>query len=232
MRTLERRQTVGLGIAIAVIAVVGSLVATLGVVPFPDTPTVADEPDPAPPGRLAYTRWDRSEACLHIVDGSGDDREIACGESVAGETLVWTDDGYVAVTRWGLDGRELQVIDPATGAVVEVRQVDDGDPVKEFEEPSGGTFATSDDGTDARVRSSGGEVSVAVGTDGEMDVIWRATAPETYRLEEIRWSPDGAWLLIRDSRGSLLVMPADGSVGPRLWVEDAGWTYAWYIRDR
>jgi hypothetical protein len=233
VRTLERRQTIGLGIAVAIVAVVASLVATLGVVPFPDVPTLADQRQPLPPGRIAYTTWDRQANCLHVVDGSGDDREVVCGATVSGDLMAWSDDGYVEIWRYAPGSHEVRVIDPATGAVVEIRDIpeDEADQERPVDDPWS-TVATAPDGTQARVRSADGQVSVSVGSGDAAEVVWEASGPRRYSLQEVRWSPDGEWIAIRDSRDALLVMPADGSVAPRVWVEEIGWQWAWYVRDR
>jgi len=230
---LEAREAAGLALAVAVIAVVGTLVLTVGVIPFPSTPPLAEQPDPAVPGRLAYVRYERGEACLHVVDGRGGDTMLGCGDRYDAGQLGWTGDGYVALTAWGNDVREAQIIDPVTGATVEVREVAEnaGPRIEPGDDRHRGP-AVASDGREVSTRSDRGHVTVSVGKAGTSSVIWEATGPTSYRIDEVRWSPDEAWLLLRDSRGSLLVLRADGVGGPRRWVEDGGWRYAWFIRDR
>lgn len=233
MRTLDTRQTVGLGIAAVIVVVVAALVAVFGIVPFPDTPRLADQPEPQVPGRLAYLSWDDGESCLHVVDGAGNDLVLTCDPDHGGEGLRWTEDGYIALTVWSVTAREERIIDPATGDTVEVREAPELDELGRVPEPGDLTIPphVRADGTEVRVDSRAGKVEIAVGRPGEpREVVWEAVGPERYRLEQPSWSPDGEWLLVRDSRGHLLVLGADGDPAPRIWVEDAGWQYAWYIR--
>lgn len=233
MRRLETRQTIGLGVAAGIVIVVAALVAVFGVVPFPTTPTVAEQPDPAVPGRLAYLVWDRDDTCLHVVDGVGTDTEVTCGLVEHGGGLRWTDDGYVAVRTWDGAGEAERIIDPATGVTVELRPVPAGDQpgaTPPFD-PDAGHSRIRADGWEVRTDSRSGRVTVSVGPpEGPREVVWEAAGPASYRLDEASWSPDGEWLLLRDSRGHLLVMGAEGDPAPRIWVEDAGWEHAWFIR--
>lgn len=232
MRTLERRQTVGLTVAAGIVVVVASLIAMFGIVPFPDTPQLGDQPEPVPPGRLAFVSWDAGAACLHVVDGRGNDTELACDEHLDGGRVRWTETGYIAVERWGPSGPEDWIVDPVTGETVDLVPVAGGDGRPEIPEPFQ-SRAESADGRVAEVSSRSGDVRVSVrGVDGRRTTVWEATGPSSYRLDGVSWSPDGEWLLVQDSRGHLLVLGADGDPAPRIWVEDAGGGHAWYQRER
>jgi hypothetical protein len=231
VKTLERRQTVGLTVAAGILVVVAVVVAMFGIVAYPDTPLVLDQPDPVLPGRLAYLTWDDGEGCLHVVDGRGNDDELTCGE-LGGELIRWTDTGYVAVRSWSPSGAEEWIVDPVTGEVVDVVPVERNGDRPEVPDPFQ-PWAETADGRVAEVSSRAGDVRVTVRDGaGPRATVWEATGPSTYRLEGVSWSPDGDWLLVRDSRGSLLVLGADGDPSPRTWAEDADGGYAWYERER
>lgn len=233
MTRLDTRQRAGLGIAVGIVVTVTLLVALFGIVPFPEVGRVDDPATEPLPGRLAYTTWETGEGqCVHVVDGRGNDEQLGCGGPYVGETLGWTEDGYLTLgVERELGGWSEQLIDPVTGAVVEEREAE-ARPLPIPERTLWHDGPTSElDGRTARVDSRGGEVRVTV-TDpaGRVEVLWASEAPQTYRMDGIRWSPDGEWLLLRDSLDRLLVLDAAGGSAPRVWVEEIEWEYAWYIR--
>ena len=58
--------------------------------------------------------------------------------------------------------------------------------------------------------------------DGE--VVWEVDAPDAYTIDAAQRSDDGRLVLLQDSARRVLVVPADGSAAPRVWLEDeASW---------
>ena len=56
---------------------------------------------------------------------------------------------------------------------------------------------------------------------GEERTLLRVEAGKRYLFEDVQWSPDGEWVLIRDSEGNLLVIGAKGRPASRALVSDA-----------
>lgn len=178
------------------------LVLVFGIARPPALPSLADVPDPAPPAAVAWTSFDPDDGpCLHVARPDGTTEVLEC--SLDGEVWAWGDDGIAVFTYRARD--ELEIIDPATGEVIERREVD-------REERS----RLSPGGT---VSSRHGDGSVTVTRDDTREVLWEVDAPEGYRVGQGAVSPDGNWVAMFDSAERLLVIPADGSAEPRVWAE-------------
>jgi len=187
--------------AVLVVGVV-VLVLVLGVARPPALPTVAEQPDPAPPASVAWTRWQEGFACVDTLAPDGTVTEIAC-DLQGEEILAWDADG-IALWVWG--PREMvEILDPATGEVVDTR-------------PASGQLLDERPMDALRVRHDDGRLTVQLRDTGE--VLWEVDAHANYRVREGSLSPDGEWVAMFDSAGRLLVAPTDGSVEPRVWHED------------
>lgn len=196
--------------AILVVVVVG-LVLAFGIVRPPALATLADQPEPAPPGRLAWTAWSDNGTCIHVLDTDGTiQRELWC-ERDGAEVVAWTDDGIV-VRSWHERGEELTVVDPATGEVVDRRRVEHVDDAV----PTESVYAERRDGRLVVVR------------DRDRAVVWEVEAPDTYHVRSSAVSPDGGWVAMVDSAERVLVVPSDGSAPPRVWAEDVP-SWQWLI---
>jgi hypothetical protein len=202
----NQRSVVALLVAAGLVAVVIALVLVFGIARPPALATLAEEPEPALTASLAWSQWEEGGACLYVVAPSGEARQVDCGYD--GEELVaWTDDG-IAMLVWGpRDGLEL--IDPDTGEVVDTVR---GESEAWFDREGGVVRTRTVDGTlTVTLRDSGVE-------------LWRVDAPENYGVNDGFLSPDGAWVVLVDGAGRLLLVPADGSSEPRIWHEvDQAW---------
>ena len=56
--------------------------------------------------------------------------------------------------------------------------------------------------------------------------------PPTYTFWEARWSPDGEWILVRDSNQDLLVARAIEGAPLRLLADRVSGPFAWHIPGR
>lgn len=201
------RRAVLLGAAVLVVT---ALVAVLvfGLVPYPDLPSIMTQPDPPVTARLAVISYDGASPCLSVVDGEGGQREVGCGSRYGGSGLRWRSDEEVSLfSPSGLGS--LLVVDVRTGTTRTV--ADDTVP----DDPGGdrryGTLSTSaEDGT------SHVEVQRP---DGTQERLLSLDGPERYGLWQPLWSDDGDWVIVQDSVGRVLVVPADGGQA-RLWVQD------------
>lgn len=216
----RRRSIATLVVAAAVVAIVTVVVIAFGIAPYPDVPRLADQPEPAVTAQLAYLAYDR-EPCLHVVDGSGLDREVRCGSDVEGGALAWQDDGHVLVHRYRFE-EEIVTIDVATGQVTETRPAT----AAEQKQPVPAGVDQRADGARVATTGSDGTARVEVRTsDGVTTTVLELEGPDGYRLEDARWSHDGDWIVVRDTAQRLLVFGADGEPAPRTWITDV-WDYA------
>ncbi len=196
------RSIAALVTAAALVVAVVALVLVFGVARPPELPSLAEQPDPAPPASIAWTRWDEGFTCVDVLAPDGTVTEVAC-DLQGEEILAWDADG-IALWVWGPRER-VEVLDPATGEIVDSR-------------PARGQLLDERPMDALRVRHEDGILTAQLRDTGE--VLWEVDAHENYRLREGRLSPDGEWVAVFDSAGRLLVAPTDGSVGPRVWHED------------
>jgi hypothetical protein len=188
---------------LVVLVVVGVLV--FGVDRPPPLETVAaGGPDV---GRsVAWTAWDDGRVCVHVAEPSGSVRTPHC-ERDGGEIVGWTDEGLVLHT-WTATGSSELVLDPDSGVVVDRRPLAD-ERMRSFPE---GVRAFREDGL------------LIVEHEYERTVVWQVEAPESYDVFAGVRSPDLEWIALTDSARRLLVVAADGSSPPRVWVEPfEGW---------
>ena len=195
------RSVAALVTAGVVVVGVVALVLVFGVARPPELPSLAEQPDPAPPASVAWTRWDEGFACVDTLAPEGTVAEVAC-DLQGEELLAWDADG-IAMWVWG--PREMvEILDPTTGEVVDTR-------------PASGHLLDERPMDALRVRHEDGTLTATMRDTGA--VLWEVDAHENYRLREGRVSPDGEWVAAFDSAGRLLVAPTDGSVEPRVWHE-------------
>ena len=176
--------------SVAVIAIV-AVVITLSVIPFPDFPDLrAGQAE----GRIAYITWDN---CIRVADlAAAETPEIFCGsdrDSI--DALAWDESG-ISFVMWMSGGQTLRTIDPATGDVISTEQLADN----EFDRRVAVAIDVWTDRQDGQI--------VVRTPDG--DIVFRATAPDSYWIEYGAQSPTGTWAIV-DSEGRLAVLEDTGS---------------------
>ncbi|MEZ5141469.1 MAG: hypothetical protein R2726_02980 [Acidimicrobiales bacterium] len=219
-----RRRGVAAAVSAGIVVVVAVAVALLGVPRPPSFPSLADDPNPAYVGTVAYVRDDGPDGwCVTVVDASGAPRrDLRCGSGPPPEWIDWTADGMVEVATAATAGGEPQVdvVDPVSGGVV--RQTTSGWSKSGSPDDVG---PMSSDGAVAEIRRDGERRSVEVREpDGTTRTVLSVEAPTSYDLVDVRWGPDGRWLLVVDGDGRLIVVPRqDGA--PAVLADDlfAGW---------
>lgn len=184
-----------------VVAVV-VLVLLFGVARPPQLPSVQEAPSPSPEASVAWSQWEQGGSCIHTVDPQGRRTEVGCGYE-GQELVAWNEDGIVMLVAGPRRGGEI--IDPDTGEIV--GQIDAEPDEWRLGPPNGEVHSRNLDGTlTVTLRDSGVE-------------LWQVDAPENYGINDGVLSPDGAWVAMVDRSQRLLVVPADGSVAPRVWTQ-------------
>ncbi len=210
------RRVWALVVAVVVVVVAVAVIIAFGIVPYPDLPAMADQPDPPVTGQIAYARYDGDGPCVHVVDGRGREDELGCGSAFEG-SLRWIDEDRLGVQRFGGSAR-IDVYDVATGEVVET--------LVDHDEDLFDRGVLQDVAADGRRVTTGGEegrVWVEVVDDaGAVERVLELDGPERYQLHDVGWTEDGAWIVARDSGQRVIVVDAEGRVEPRLWAQDVG----------
>lgn len=228
-RTRGRAAVAAAGVALAV----GAFVWAFGVAPLPDYPSLAARPDPSIPGRVAFLRWWAGPPCLYVVPAAGGEpRRVRCADGEGddadwfGGPVGWTEAGQVVVQAFGPSGPRAIVLDPETGRTLERIRVEE--PLFARTLPPDGSVRA--DGARLLVRSSGGTSTLGIAPrDGRPVEVTRVSGPPGFGFGEALWSPDGEWILVRDSNRNLLVLPAREGVQPRLLAERVSGPLAWHI---
>ncbi len=228
--TDARKALISIIAALVVVGVVVVLVLTLAVIPLPEFPRLADDPDPAIPGTVAFARWEDEGTCVLTVPASGGEpTEIYCEENGGfGEfSPGWTPDGLLIVEEFGPRGEAFVLVDPDNGEVVErvdFRMDEEG--------PPGRDMVVYEEGPNVFIDGRRGSAQLILETaSGTERVLLEAEGPADYWLDWARLSPDRAWVLVQDSEGRLLVAATEGDPNVRILAEDVeGWmAAAWYI---
>jgi hypothetical protein len=195
----------------AAVLIIGVVVAVLlfGVHRPPALAPVVPGQAPEPPASLAWSGWDGSSECLHVVDPSGQTREVTCGLD-GGELVAWDDEGIVLL-HWTGAGQRLETIDPDSGGVVSTRTARDLEAAMDHEREFGDTALYS--------RWRDGVLTVTGDAPGDT-VLWTVEAPESYRVDRGVLAPDGSVIAAADTTGRLLVLDAAGEAAPRIWHDD------------
>jgi hypothetical protein len=233
-RPASREKRAGLAAASVTLAVAAAIWA-FGIAPLPDYPSLADDPDSSIPGRVAFVRFGE-RTCLHVVPaGGGPARRLLCSDEESwgrgqvawfGGPIRWTQGGQIVVQAFGPAGSEAIVVEPETGRVLERLSVEE--PLAE--RPVPGTDDVRSDGAKLLVQRSGGEATLGIApVDASPREIARVSGPPTYAFWEARWSPDGEWILVRDSNQDLLVVRAVEGAPPRLLADRVAGPFAWHM---
>ena len=213
--------------------VVGAFVWAFGVAPLPDYPSLADRPDPSIPGRVAFLRWGARPPCLYVVPArGGEPRRLRCADDRGEDTdwlggpVGWTRDGDVVLQAFGPSGPRAIVLDPETGRTLE-RILGEAPLFTRTVPPDG---SVRQDGARLLVRRSGRTATVGIAPpDARPLEIARVSGPPGFSFWEALWSPDGEWVLLRDSNQNLLVLPARQDARPRLLAERVTGPLAWHV---
>ena len=220
--------------AAAVALAVCIAIWAFGVAPLPDYPSLAAAPDPSIPGQVAFVRWGE-RPCVYVVPGrGGPERRLRCtddeedGEDWFGGPIAWTRDGRVVVQAYSPAGNRAIVLDPATGRVLERIPVQE--PLAERAPPEA---EARDDGARLLVNRSDGAATLGFAPRASSPrEVARVGGPPAYRFGEARWSPDGEWILVRDSNQDLLVVRALEGAPLRLLADRVTGPFAWHVPGR
>ena len=202
------RPVVALLAAAAVVALVTvGLVVRFGLVPPPPLEPVDAATRPEAALAISSYRDGQRGQCLDIVEPDGTVRELRC--AMDGGPLLGWDEGGILILRFGPTGERVDVIDPATGAVVTSITTD---PRAAMPGGWGGMLDIERDGRMLILR------------DDDRSVLWQVEAPDSYRISATARDARTGMVALLDEAGRLLVLPS-GADAPLVWVEDVGARY-------
>jgi len=209
--------------AVAVIAaVVSGAILLFGVKHVPSFPDVADQPEPAVTGTIAYLSWGEAGPCLHVraAAAAPEAERVRCALDQPGVGgFAFRPDGTLAVYSYGPAGTTETVLDPDSLHVVSEQVLPAGTKAVEG-------WASRDDrnadGVRAVVerRGEGSWRVVARSGDSERELL-ATEGPDDYWVGDAWWSPDGRWVLVTDSERRVLLLSGDGGGDTRVLVREA-----------
>ena len=230
-RRFRYGRAIGIAVAVLVVGVVvlGLLVLRALSRPIPEFPSLADQPDRALHGTVAY--FDDQSGCVQIVAAAGRPaRTVLClplrqeasaaaklGKLI-GPQLVWRPDGRLEVTMFrmttpggpGFTAGWQKVVDVRTGQVEDVPAADVPST------PNRTTHPTVSPGGQRIVTSSdeqSGRVTVTLVDRSGSRTLLSAQGPPSYsyRLYSAFWAPNWQWIAADDGR-ILVITPGHPAV--------------------
>ncbi|NNC39189.1 MAG: hypothetical protein HKN95_00745 [Acidimicrobiia bacterium] len=230
--TDSRKVLISVVASVVVIGLVVGLVLTFAIIPLPDFPSLADDPDPSIPGTVAFARWDDGDLCVWTVPASGGEAsEVLCDNNIGfGEISPgWTPDGLLVVEQFGPNREVFRVVDPETGETIDRISFEE---TGAYDGPVGRDFVATQDGLSVYVNGDRGEPQLILEVpSGSERIVLEVEGPADYRFDWARLSPDGEWILVQDSEGRVLIVSPDGDPNARILTDDVdSWMAAsWYI---
>jgi hypothetical protein len=234
----DRRPVIAVTAAAVVVVVVTALVVAFGVRRLPVLPTVADPPRLPLPGTIAYVKSaeDHGRQCVHVIPAAGGQEFVAhcTGDPQldAINEVAWTAQGDLVISGFGaFAGSTTVVVDIRGGEPRGVRTVDRSTPERPL---AGDERRVRDDGAELVVGGDDGVARLAIRSDADTTAeILALPGPRDYAFSDAQWSPDGAWILVADGDGRLLVTPEQGGDARLVATTTAAGAYngnvAWFI---
>lgn len=211
-------------VAVAVSAAVLAAIAAYVVVEYVPPPEYATASAGAVPGEIAFTRWDRGNCIIVIPAAGGPEREVTCDHE--GGQLTWTADGSLAMVVWDKDHEEIAVIDPDTGVTLFTREAS---AYRSLLATARDARSRRADGAHLESNNGDGIATVTIRQTGQDPIeVIRVDGPSSYGFFDLQWSPDGEWVMAVDTMNRLVVVSADGAMGPYLVGDDIS-EPAWHI---
>lgn len=211
MDALETRRTdrsVPLLIAAGVLVVVAIvLLVTMGIKRPPVLEPIGAG-DELPTESIVRFAYQDEGPCVEIVAPSGEVRELTC-DVEGGEVLGWKD-GTIALRTYSNVGEEIVLLDADSGSVLARELID---PMSTERLPSP-VYSV--------VRTTNRDATFTVRLARDNTLLWSVDAPSSYRIDVSAVTADGTWVAMVDNARRLLLVRADGSAPPRVWIEDIG----------
>ena len=225
----ERRPFIAVAAAVGVALAVAAVVVVFGIRNVPSFPSLTDHPDRSITGVIAFIdRSNPDSRCINIVDAAGGPvRHVPCDVTTSG-SLTWTPDGRLQVRRFAAGSSQFASIDPAT-ATVTTTGTTLPNRLPGLVSPSTSQTRTFErlDGSTVRVRGHDGRPELRIVKGSSTRTILKAKGPDDYGFDTASWSPDGRWILVRDSEDRLIIVAADGPPQPRVLATHAS-NPVWY----
>jgi len=221
-----RRAAVAVALSIALLVTTTVAVLVFGIIPLPDYPSLAANPNPAISGTVAFMTYEDT-SCLYVVQASGGEtKQLMCGlfdRTVEPSGLAWTPDGLIEILTYSGQSPVYQLIDPSSGEIVGTAPFgEDGLKTDTYISQDGSTVFPDNARGTAQIR--------VAPTVGPIQTVLTVKGPRDYGFGTTIWSPDGQWILAIDSEGTILVLGADGEPGPAILASGgSSWMgVAWY----
>lgn len=218
--------------SVVVVGVVVGLVLVFAIIPVPDFPPLADDPDPSILGTVAFIRSNGDELCLSTIPaGGGPEHEVLCDRDLNFTEFEsgWTPDGMLVLLEYGPANQGYRIVDPQTGETLErIPFAQDS----LIESPIGKGLTESSADQNLYIDGNRGAPQLVLAIQGESErILLEAEGPADYWFEWARFSPDEHWILLRDSEDRLIVVSATGDPRPRTLVEaiDFWMAASWFI---
>ena len=215
----RRRSIVAAAVAVLVVAAALLAVLLLGRAEPPAFPSLTASPDPSIPGRVAFATAGGDATCLAVVDaGGGQPRTLHCVQDLFATDVSWRSAGEAVLRGHDRLGALELSVDPAQGRVLARKRIPPGAEPPARPEPAGCPMAGDEraDGayvvtTQASAPRAGEELAtgvVLVEPDGGERPLVSVEDSSGYAFVCAAFSPDGRWVLVRDTADRLLVLDA------------------------
>ena len=230
------RALVAIAGAVLVVGGALALILLMGSVRPPAFESLAAQPDPAIPGRVAFTTSPPGGegTCLAIVEAAGgqpttlacleDTTAVAYSEAEMRRAAVrWTQPDRILLRGFDALGT-LEVVVDLQGRIVERRRIPPGEELSPRPEPGARDDIRADGAYVATTGSWGADDDTAavvlVEPDGSERPLVEVDGAGRYAFFVATFSPDGRWVLVTDSAERVLVVDADAG-GARVLATDA-----------
>ncbi len=183
--------------------------------PFPDFPSLVNNPDTNLTGTVAF--FDSfPDNCLHVIAASGGvSRKVKC---LKGEMATWLPDGRVQVTSYADRDKSSDdtrvIVNVETGRTTPVLSAS----IPPWSDPR---VVQGPNGEEVRTISRRGNIALILkDVNGERTLL-SVNAPTSYTLGPPSWSPTGDWFIVKDGIDRLLTITTNATPTVRILAKNA-----------
>ena len=204
-----------LAVVLAGVAVVCAACSTS--IETPKFESLAEQPDSALGGAVAFLEPFPDNGCVWVVAASGGKpKKVACVEGDAG-ALKWLADGRIQATRYqggeGTGDTRSWILNVDTGAVEEVPR----DEIPPQQKPP--SVVSGPQGEKVSSKSENGRLTMKMSDQTGTRNLLAVDAPDTYTFGPPTWSPDGEWFIVKDDLDRLLLVTTADPSSTRVLID-------------